>query len=131
MIRPRIVPYTVEWQGGLASLLLDTGKEWSGLAALDWNPMLTFVAVWKGRVVGFIAGYAGQPVGIIDQLIIAPDVSGQGVGVALWRTMIGYLRDVVGVKRIRVLTGNRELERILHREGFATLDEGVLMEGDC
>lgn len=131
VIRPQIVPYTAEWQEGLTAMLAQAEPEWTSLATLEWNPLLTFVAISKGRVVGFVAGYAGQPVGILDHLVVAPDVRGQGVGVALWRAMIRYLRQVAGVKRIRCMTKNPELATMLQREGFGTYGYGVIMEGEC
>lgn len=129
MIRPQIVPYGPQWQAGLAAMVAQAEPEWAALAELEWNPLLTFVAVWKGRVVGFVAGYAGQPVGILDHLVVAPDVRGRGVGVALWRAMIRYLREVAGVQRIRFTTHNPSVVLMLQREGFSTCGYGATMEG--
>lgn len=126
MIHPTIVPYTDEWREGVIALA--NAVEWSPeMREWTWNPFCTLLAIHQQRVVGFIAGWAGQPVGFIDMLVVAPAMRGQGIGVFLWRAMIAHLVSV-GVQRIRWLTANQNLQRMLERQGFATISQGVLME---
>jgi len=127
MIRPQIVPYTEDWRPGVVAMAKEVG--WTEeMAEWTWNPLTTFLAIHRGRVVGFIAGMAGdQPVGVIDTLVVVPELRCHGIGVFLWMAMVRRL-FALGVKRIRVLTGNESLQQQFERYGFTTIQRGVVME---
>ena len=128
MIRPTIVYYTEDWRPGVVQLAHEVG--WTEeMADWTWNPQTTLLAIWKGRVVGFVAGWlGGQPVGMIDALVVTPSMRESGIGVALWRAIVDHLLDL-GAKRVRFLVGNPRLRDMLGREGFSIVNEGALMEG--
>lgn len=127
MIRPQIVLYTEEWRPGVIELARAAG--WTEeMQTWEWNPLMTMLAIHKGRVVGFIAGWAGQPVGMMDGLTVHPDYNHQGVGVFLVRKMTQHLFRL-GAARVRCITSNAEVERLLGRHGYSVIERGVMMEG--
>lgn len=127
MIRPQIVPYTDEWRPGVAELGRAAG--WPNrIAAMAWNPETTLVAVHHGAVVGFLAGWVGgQPIGIMDVLLVAPQVQGHGIGVALVAAMILVMRHQ-GVTRIRACATHHVSRKICERLGFRALEPGMMLE---
>ena len=128
MIRPTIVFYTENWRPGVARLAQEVG--WTEeVADWTWNPETTLLAIWQGHVVGFVAGWlGGQPVAIIEALVVTPYLRERGIGVALWRSMTDHLISL-GAKRIRFLVTNPRLKDMLSREGFGVVGDGTIMEG--
>ena len=128
MIRPTIVYYTEDWRPGVTQLAHEVG--WTEeMATWTWNPQTTLLAIWQGRVVGFVAGWlGGQPIGIVDALVVDPSLRERGIGVALWRAIVDHLFDL-GAKRVRFLAVNPRLTKMLGREGFSFIGDVSLMEG--
>ena len=75
--------------------------------------------VWVARLDGRVVGYTRATSTWLDDLYVAPDAQGRGVGTALLRRVLARHRDGVG---LWVFESNRPARRFYARHGFVELE---------
>jgi len=94
---------------------------------LAHDPQGCFVAEHEGRAVGICVATRYRSHGFIGELVVAEDMRGQGIGEALFRTAIDYLRSSA-IEHI-YLDGDLPAVPIYERAGFRKICRSLRFVG--
>ena len=101
------------------------------------SDVVTFVAEQGGQVVGYAAAQIerderSSDIGIVGYNAVDPDCQGQGIGTALMRRVVSYLKEHgARVLAVWTLEADEPARHIYEKMGFKELTRFVYYSMDC